>query len=170
MTWIRRLAGMIADPLKRHWGFTELALALGCAVLARWWFGDGADSRLQDALRGNRSVLYGTIAAVSGSLFGFVLAAGAIMVPMLESPRLKRVRESTQYSSMWRMFLAATRGLGLLTLASVAALIVDSDAHAAWAMTYAVLFLSVLSALQVATCMWILENIVTILARRPGEG
>jgi len=82
---------------------------------------------------------------------------------MLDSPRMKRVRESSQYPTMWRTFLSATRGLGLLTIAAIAALIVDRDGDRTGALTYAVLFLGSLATAQVATCIWILENVISVL-------
>jgi hypothetical protein len=151
----------------RHWSRVELAAALLATVATFLVFGDGSQgSQLGDLIQGNRAVLYGTVAALAGSLLGFVLAAGAIIAPMLESPRMKRVRESNQYPGMWTMFLSATRGLGLLTVASVGALVFDRDAAPLGVLTYLVLFLAVLSALQVGTCVWILENVIKVLTLR----
>ena len=156
--------------IEQHWLSTELVLALVVTVVAFVWRGDGSpSSRLDAVIAGNRAVLYGTLAGLAGALLGFVLAAGSIIAPMLESPWMTRLRESDQYPAMWRMFLSATRGIGLLTLAALAALVFDSDGAPHGVVPLAVLFLAILSALQVATCVWILESIVGLLTNRNRE-
>jgi hypothetical protein len=52
---------------------------------------------------------------------------------MLDSPSMARVTGSDQYSPMWRLFLSATRGLGLLTVVAITGLMLDQDVRASGA-------------------------------------
>jgi hypothetical protein len=160
----------VRGRIERHWIATEWLIGIAVAIAAWVVLGDGgASSRWGEMLQDNRAALYGTVAAVAGALLGFVLAAGSIMAPMLESPGMARVRESDQYPALWRLFLSATRGLGILTVVALIALVVDADGKEFGWLIVATLALATVSTLQVATCIWILENIVGLMTKRARE-
>jgi hypothetical protein len=163
-----------ATFLQQHWLLAQVVAAAIATAAVFALVGSGATgTRLGDWLSNDRAALYGTVAALAGSLLGFVLAAATIILTIAGSPRLARVTGSNQYVALWSMFLMATKGLGALTLWSLAALVLDRDSSPVPLMTYGLLFLSVIAALQIGTCVWILER-VTRLMTKPralgGEG
>jgi hypothetical protein len=113
----------------------------------------------------NRAALYGTVAAVAGSLLGFVLAAATIILTVAGSMRLNRVTESSRYGDLWSMFLAATKGLGLVTITAIAALLFDQKEAPQPLVTYGLLLISIIASLQIATCIWILENVTKLMVK-----
>lgn len=163
---------MLQRWIEIHWTLSQAILAIAVTALAAVALGTGEPNTPLGGLLGDdRATLYGTIAAVAGSLLGFVLAAATIILTVAGSARLKRVTESDQYGGLWSRFLAATKGLGLVTVAALAALLFDRKESPQPAFTYGLLLLSLMASLQIASCIWILEKVTDLLVkdRAPGK-
>lgn len=152
--------------VESHLTITQIILAVAVTVLAALALGTGEpNTRLRALLGDDRATLYGTIAAVAGSLLGFVLAAATIILTVAGSARLNRVTESNRYGDLWRVFLAATKGLGLVTVAALGALLFDRKDSPQPAFTYGLFLLSLIASLQIATCIWILEKVTNLMVK-----
>jgi len=150
-----------------------VAATLGVAVWAEWFHGTATIDKL---LAGTRATLYGVLATLWGALLGFIIATVTIVLGFLQTPRLKIVRDSEHYGDLWKTFNSAIRVLAFATAAAIAALIADKDApgHPSRIALYICLFASLLAALRLARCIWILQRVVTLAtgqtkARAPGE-
>ncbi len=161
-----------------HFLVAELALAVAVTIgVAVWGQPFGGTARIDSVLSGTRSTLYGVLATLWGALIGFIIATVTIVLGFLQTPRLRVVRESVHYRDLWRTFNSAIRVLGLATAAAVAALITDKDApagHPDHVVFYVCFFASLLAALRLARCIWVLHHVVSIAtgpsrARPPGE-
>src|SRR4051812_5410750 len=76
-----------------------LVLAAAAAVL----YYQGTAAPLVDSLlRGNRPIVYGTLASINGSLLGFSIAVTSIVLGFSSSDRLAVLRESPHYPTLWR--------------------------------------------------------------------
>ncbi len=163
-----RQPSLVQAFLEKHVLPAEVSASVIATALAFAWLGSGAPhTPLHDLLATDRATLYGTVAAIAGSLLGFVLAAATIILTIAGSRRLARVTGSNQYGAMWGMFLMATKGLGAVTLWALAALVVDRDSSPAPVMFYGLILLSVVAVLQVWTCVWILDQVTRLLVKRP---
>jgi hypothetical protein len=158
--------------IESHLTVTQIILAVALTAVVALTLGAGeSDSRLGSLLGDDRATLYGTVAAVAGSLLGFVLAAATIILTVAGSARLKRVSESNRYGDLWSVFLAATKGLGLVTVAALAALLFDRKDSPQPALTYGLFLLSLIASFQIATCIWILEKVTNLMVKeRPSPG
>ena len=155
--------------LPKWWRTHFLAAEFGIAILcgasfvawARLW---GGGAILEDTLTGNRGAIYGALASIFGSLLGFAITAVSIMVAFSTNDRLTVVRESKPYPTLWKVFTATIRTLGFATVVALFGLILDRDNHPMNPVLYLTVFASVLAALRLARCAWVLENVITLVA------
>jgi hypothetical protein len=109
--------------------------------------------------------VYGALASIFGSLLGFVIAAVSIAVGFSGSERLDVVRKSKHYPELWNAFNHAIRSLGLATFVALMALILDRDSKPHCWMAYATAVTALLAALLLGRSVWVLEQLVLIVAR-----
>lgn len=132
-----------------------VAVALG-VVGYRYGLNDLVDRTLE----GNRATLYETLASIFASLFGFAVAAVSIILSFIDRERFTKLREASSYSQLWGFFISAIWWLGVSTIASVLSLIFDNDSSPSYVFSYGMVFLVVFSSLQVATCIWLLQEML----------
>ena len=144
-----------------------LLVVLIVAMIVYWSEELGGWRDLDWYLHGVRETLYSTLAGLSGSLLGFVIAALAITVAAFRSDRLGLVRKHVQ--TLVATFSAATLYLGVATLVSIAALLFDRDADPIPLFFYSVVLVLALSAVALARCVWILHNVVSIVSAPPKD-
>ena len=121
MKWLR-------DFWRKHFLGCELGVAvLVTGLFVLWSEQYGGQAELHGLLDARRSTVYGAFAAIAGSLLGFVIATISIVLGLSSSPRLKRVRDSAHYGTLWGVFTAAIKAMGLATLVLLAGLLFDCD-------------------------------------------
>src|SRR5947207_3431345 len=118
-----------SDFYHRHFLWIELVLA-AVATFAFWGGTRLVSSQdlVTNLLTGNRHALYGGIVTLTGSLLGFVIAAVPIILGFAQMPRLKVVRDSTQYPEVFRLFFQAIYWLSLAAIGALVSLLTDTDA------------------------------------------
>jgi len=150
---------------KRHFLWAELCLALVITLAFFLWCDRfGGWILVMNVLKDHRSAIYQTAASIFGSLLGFVIAALSLVIGFSGSPSLKLVRESSHYPTLWKTFAAANRALGLATVMSFLALIFDRDHCPSRLIFFAVVYAALLAALRVGRSVWILEQVVRLVA------
>jgi len=115
----------------------------------------------------NRSGLYGVLTSLWGALLGFTITAVSIVLVFSQDPRLKLVRESAHYPTLWQVFMSAIRILGLATAAGLLALLFDRDPPGGSpriVFFYVVVFFSTLAILRLWRCVWVLDRVVRIVS------
>jgi hypothetical protein len=132
-------------------------------LLAVWCSFFGGASHVDELMRGARIGLYGTLAAICGSLLGFVIATLTILLGFTESARLKVLRSSKHYPVLWKTLLSATKWLALATVAAVVALVVDRDGAQNLGAFEVCFLATLLAALRLARSIWILQNVVALV-------
>lgn len=132
----------------------------------------GLNDLVDRTLEGTRETLYGTLASIFASLFGFAVAAVSIILSFIDRERFTKLREASSYSQLWGFFISAIWWLGVSTIASVLSLIFDNDTSPSYLFSYVMVFLLVFASLQVATCIWLLQEMLYHASRpsvdRPG--
>jgi len=150
---------------RRHFLWAELCLALIVTLAFFLWCDHfGGWIPVIDVLKDNRSAIYQTATSIFGSLLGFVIAALSLLISLSGSPSLKLVQESSHYPTLWKTFATANRALSLATVASFLALIFDRDSSPSRLIFFAVFYSAMLAALRMARCVWILEQVVRVVA------
>jgi hypothetical protein len=149
---------------REHFLYAELGVAVFASIaFITWvdlWRGD---QLVFETLRGNRGAIYGALASIFGSLLGFAITAVSIVLGFSSSKRLAIVRESKHYSTLWKVFTAAIRTLGLATAVALVGLVIDRDNAPNRQILYLCVFASSLAALRLARCVWVLENIIGLI-------
>lgn len=151
---------------RRNFLNVELVFAvIGVAAFVIWAELFHGAPTLKELLNDRRDVLYGTAASIGASLLGFVLATTAIVIGYSQSARMRLVRTSPHYPTLWRIFVAAIRALSGLTVIAVAALILDRNDSPANLMVFLLAGIAILAALRLARCIWILEKVISVISR-----
>jgi hypothetical protein len=150
---------------RRNFLWCDLLLSLGLsAAFIAWSERLGGRDVLYQVLDGNRATLYGTCASIVGSLLGFAITVMSIMFTVAEGAALKLVRESAHYQTLWKTYTSAIRVLGLSTVVTVIALIIDRDTKPRPYVLYFVVFLALLAIARVWRSIRILELIIRVIA------
>lgn len=107
-----------------------------------------------------RDTLYSALATVFGSLFGFVIAAVAIVLTVVNSKTFKKFRTLPAYDKMWKIFTRCIWLLGLSTLVCLVSLVVDTkNSEHLWLFVLAV-GSSVWAAMSLISVVQLIEQIV----------
>ena len=75
------------------------------------------------------------------------------------------LRENKHYRTLWQTFFGAVRALGLLLLCAFLALFLDKDESPVVVVEVAYASLSVLVALRLYRSVWILRQLVELIAK-----
>lgn len=139
------------------------ALVAGMALVIYIYVFDGWRN-VDDLLFQKRGTIYGALAALLGSLLGFVIAAVAIVIG--EASRLTFVRDSGQLGNLFAVFGMSVRALGLGTVVAFVALVLDGGMLALPWMPPVVLFVVLLAAFRVGRAIWVINAVVRHVSRQ----
>jgi hypothetical protein len=121
---------------------------------------------INNILSGNRQTLYGTLAALFGSLLGFTITAVSIVLGFAASEKLEIVKKSKHYMDLWDIFKSAIKALGFATIFALLGLVFDKDITPVDYFLYINFFTAILSVFRIARCIWVLENIIVIVTKQ----
>ena len=127
----------------------------------------GGNHIIDGLLGESREPLYNALASIFASLFGFVIAATSIILGVSGNARLAVVRESGSYDDLWKTLFSTIRWLGIATLAALCALVLDRYNNLTFWMAHAVLILTIIVILRLWRCVWILQETIKLVSRRP---
>jgi len=149
---------------RKHFLRVELYISIIITIsFIVWYKWLGGENSLQCFLNGNRPSIYGTAASIFGSLLGFVITATSIVLGFSTSDRLKVIRDSSQYSTLWQVFNSTIRALGIATITTFMALIFDRDPSPIPALLFASLFGVTFSVFRLLRAVWVLENVISLI-------
>ncbi|HEV2236754.1 MAG TPA: hypothetical protein VGR57_08855 [Ktedonobacterales bacterium] len=161
----------LADWWGVHFLFAEFSVALVVALaFGVWHAAPGGGRVVAQTLAGNRAAVYGALTSLFGALLGFTIAAMAIVLGYASDNRLRLVRESPHYPTLWRIFIAATRALALATAAALLGLVLDRDRAPSPLILDLAVGATALAALRLARCLWVFERSIGLITERPGAG
>lgn len=149
---------------KTHFLWAEFGLAvLLSAGFILWIERYGGAGIVNTTLTGNRGAVYGTLASITGSLLGFVLATVSIVFGFATHERLAVVRDSPHYTTLWRVFTSAIRVLGVSTVFLLVGLLVDRDTSPTRIVMYVCVLVFLLAIFRLARCVWVLEKVIGLV-------
>ena len=156
---------------RRHFLAAEFAAAVAATAvlvyLVHWTrFAACVDS----VVAVSHPFIYASLASVCGSLLGFNLTAASIVLATVnsKSPKLRFVRESGHYETIWRVFGASARALAVSTVLALAGLVIDHAGPLGVYLSWSIVFAFLLSCLRVCRAIWVLGNVIALTAR-PSE-
>jgi uncharacterized membrane protein YbhN (UPF0104 family) len=99
---------------------------------------------------------------------GFVITAVSIVLGYAENDRLKIVRNSPYYGTLWEVFKSTMKWLAAATIVALLGLIFDRDNSPVPALLFLTVLASLIAALRVSRSIWVLENIIRIVTKQRG--
>lgn len=135
-----------------------------------WGLFFGGDCLIGEWLGGNRSALYSVVASICGSLFGFVIAATSIILGLSGKEQLAVVRESPDYSDLWKVLFSAIRFLGITTIVSVLALVLDDKQTPNFWIVHTMIILLLIVLVRLWRCVWVLEKTISLVSGNGNSG
>lgn len=141
-----------------------LSIIIICIFIGIIEFRVGRESLLL-TLQNNRSSIYSTVAAINGSLLGFLLSSVAIVLAFVQTDNFQLLRDSPHYGTIFETYFQAITWLGVGLISSFLALLFDVDANPRVWISYFVLWNIVLVVFRIYKCIWVLYN-MTILATK----
>lgn len=117
---------------------------------------------LAERLKGNRGQVYSALAGVFVSLLGLILAVATLVATHLSTnlPKLRQLRKYDCYEQLWEIFWSAFTWLGLGSIASLAAMLLDRDESTVRLLFYLVLWSFFGSVARVWRCVWVVKHII----------
>ena len=113
----------------------------------------------------SRTEVYGTFASIFAALLGFSMTAVSIVIGFTQTNRFRILRESQQFPTLGKVFIAAIRALGFATVVSLLGLVADREMASFYQIGYVVFFSFLLVCVRIARVAWVLENVVRLMAR-----
>lgn len=81
----------------------------------------------QGSLNTIRSGLYGTLAAISGAMLGFVITGLSILLTTNSTVQMEKLKKSKHYITVFKIFFSTSKYLGILLILSLISLVFDKD-------------------------------------------
>lgn len=142
-----------------------LAVCLTASFAGWLWFSDGASATLQGFLGPQKEAFYRTIATVSGTMLGFSMTVAALVLNRVSSERFQMLREGNSgknYATLCKTYTQAVKSLGILTLVSIVALVVDTNLSPSHLVMIPAAFSALLSLFRISRAIWILEKLLQV--------
>jgi len=115
----------------------------------------------------NRDFLYGTLTTLFGSLLGFSITAISIVIGYASSEKLAIVRKGKHYQDLWNVFKSAMIVLAMATIVALLGLVFDRNSKPINYFLYINVFTTTLSFFRISRCIWVMNNIISIVSK-PG--
>lgn len=157
--------------MKKFWEANFLILemlvpGIVCVLFVVWSAGFDKGVFVSRIFAENRGTLYSTLAALFGSMLGFVITAVSIILGYANNEKLEIVRESKYYPTIWSVFKSTIKILAIATLLALVGLVVDKDVQPLDFILYLNIYFVVISFFRIGRCIWVLENIIAIVTKK----
>ena len=154
----------------RGWNDTPLvadlyAVLAVVAALVVWTLCFDGSTHINKILDGARESVYRVMIGVSASLMGFSLTVISVVLGFSSHKRLALLRENEHYATLWKTFFGAVSALGSILLCALVALLLDRDASPVVGLEIALAGLCVLAILRLYRSVWILRQLVDLIAK-----
>lgn len=149
---------------KRHFLLAELLLSIIFTILVliiiqQLW----SPEALEKWINTNKEDIYPLVATIGGTLLGFVITGVSIILAFSESEKLRLLKRSKQYKTIFTIYFSAIKYLAITTVVAVIGIAINDNL--AILMFYLLLWSVVISSLRIWRCIWILESIVKIISK-----
>lgn len=107
-----------------------------------------------------RDVMYGTLAALSGAMLGFVITGLSVLLTTNSTKQIDKLKRSKHYKTIFLIFFSTSKYLGFLLLFSLISLVLDKDSNPLIIMPLITLWAMIIVTFRVLRCLWVLEKII----------
>lgn len=149
-------------PYKRHFLLAELIISIiftiGIIALVHFLW---SQESLKSWVITNTDTIYPLIATIGGTLLGFVITGVSIILAFSESEKLRLLKRSKQYKTIFTIYFSTIKYLAITTIIAIIGLVVNDDFSVF--IFYLLLWSVTISALRIWRCLWVLQSIVEII-------
>jgi hypothetical protein len=154
---------------KRFQALQALAGVAFCAFV--YWSEElGGKAAVRAALHDNHLNVYGTLAAIFGSLLGFVMTAVSITASFSSTRKMRFLGTTTVYPQIWKIFIRATKSLGAASLTCLGGLVTNRTGEHGLVFEYFALALATNAVLHIGHCLAALHKIIGLGAANDDKG
>lgn len=116
---------------------------------------------IQNWISLNKKDIYPLIATIAGTLLGFIITGVSIILAFSESEKLRLLKKSKQYTTIYEIYFSTIKFLALSTAIPIFGIIVNDN----WAdyVLYILIWSIIISSLRIWRCVWALENIIKLI-------
>jgi hypothetical protein len=140
-----------------------VALGVGVALFFQCFVGT---KLLTEALNLNRLYLYSTIAAICGSLLGFVITEASIIIVFGNTTQAKKLKDDGHLKTVFNINFQAINWLGVTGIWMIICLILDTDKSPRPWIFYVGVGLASISVLRIYRCVWVLKGITMQMCKK----
>ena len=153
----------LPDFYKKNFLLIEALIPLVITVVLYLIFSHYLTSEQIDTLLSNIQVkTYPIISVGAITLLGFIITGISILITFTESPALKPLKTSKQYSTLFKIYFSAIKNLAILTFLSLIGMLVDQNLISQIIFYLVILFVFI-STLRIWRCLWVLEQFIEIV-------
>ena len=116
---------------------------------------------IQNWISLNKKDIYPLIATIAGTLLGFIITGVSIILAFSESEKLRLLKKSKQYTTIYEIYFSTIKFLALSTAIPIFGIIVNDN----WAdyVLYILIWSIIISSLRICRCVRALENIIKLI-------
>ena len=142
-----------------------LAVCLAVSFAVWLWLSDSGSSALEGFLGPQKEAFYRTVATISGTMVGFAMTVAALVLNRVASERFQLLRAGNSgknYETLCKTYTQAVKSLGILTIVSITALLIDTETSPCPLIMVPAVFFALLSFFRIARAIWILEKLLKV--------
>ena len=149
------------DKYEKQFMAYELIISIVLSiVIIRFIFPIVFPETVESWLLVNKNEVYSLIASIAGTLLGFIVTGVSVILAFSESEKLRLLKKSRHYKTIFIVYFSTIKWLALTTLISI--IWIFTDVFMLYSF-YLLIFAITIASLRMARCVWILEAIVEIV-------
>lgn len=136
-------------------------------LLGLFFFGyrHGLNHDVGTLLHNRRGVIYGPLFSLFGALFGFAITLTSLCLNLTGNPRFQPLRKQEAYPNLFKYFTVTIVVLGVTTVVTFLALLVDRNNAPFLPLTYLVAAFGLGSLFCLSNCVYALKLIIDVATR-----
>ncbi len=157
------------ENYRRHFLGSEFIISIVAVVVVFIIFKKFLHPELLQLLDDACPGLYTAIAAIAGSMLGFVLTGISILLAFSSSEKLAELKQARHYKEIYTVYISAIKYLAVTTIFGLLALILHNSKNPQWLILlvfYCNLWAVVISGLRIWRCVWVLKHIIRIVTKQ----
>lgn len=157
--------GQISDPIlrayQRHFLFYELLLSVIVIIITYFVIQHYYAIEQQiELINTFKEKIYPLIATATVTLLGFIITGVSILISFLELDKLKLLKESKHCSTLFQIYFSAIKYLAATTFLVILGIMLTTFSTILF---YLTLWGAVISILRIWRCVWVLEQLISII-------
>lgn len=117
---------------------------------------------LNNLILNTKDKMYPQILVGAITMLGFIITGVSILISFTETPRLKLLKESKQYTTLFAIYFSTIKFLAVLAFITGIAMLI-SQIQVTILLFYFIILLVIIATMRIWRCIWVLEQFIEIL-------